>query len=138
LDCKLAAVSVDDSLGNEEAQAQSLPSLRTTVRCFAARERIEERRQSLDQRLCRWLLMMLDRLRGTEIVMTQELLANMLGVRREGVTERVLKLRRAGLTRYARGSISILDRAAREHRACECYSVVKREYERLLPRRPTG
>jgi hypothetical protein len=84
------------------------------------------------------VLMMLDRLRGTEIVMTQELLANMLGVRREGVTERVLKLRRAGLTRYARGSISILDRAAREHRACECYSVVKREYERLLPRRPTG
>jgi CRP-like cAMP-binding protein len=95
------------------------------------------RHHLLDQRLCRWLLMMLDRLRGTEIVMTQELLANMLGVRREGVTESVLKLRRAGLIRYARGRISILERAGLEHRACECYSVVKREYERLLPRPPT-
>jgi Crp-like helix-turn-helix protein len=69
--------------------------------------------------------MMLHRLRGTEIVMTQELLANMLGVRREGVTESVLKLGRAGLIRYARGRISILERAGLEHRACECYSVVR-------------
>jgi CRP-like cAMP-binding protein len=94
------------------------------------------RHHSLDQQLCRWLLMTLDRLRAGEIVMTQELMANMLGVRREGVTESALKLQRAGLIRYARGHISILDRAGLEHRSCECYAVVKREYERLLPRRP--
>ena len=93
------------------------------------------RHHSLDQQLCRWLLMMLDRLHGREIVMTQELVANMLGVRREGVTESALKLQRAGLIRYARGHILVLDRAALEQRACECYAVVKREYERLLPKR---
>jgi CRP-like cAMP-binding protein len=95
------------------------------------------RHHSLDQQLCRWLLMTLDRMQGAEIVMTQELMANMLGVRREGVTESALKLQRAGLIRYARGHISVLDRAGLEHRSCECYAVVKREYERLLPRRPS-
>jgi CRP-like cAMP-binding protein len=91
------------------------------------------RHHSLDQQLCRWLLLSLDRLRGDELVMTQELIANMLGVRREGVTESALKLQHAGLIRYARGHITILDRVGLEKRTCECYQVVKREYDRLLP-----
>jgi CRP-like cAMP-binding protein len=92
------------------------------------------RHHSLDQQLCRWLLLSLDRLPGQDLVMTQELIANMLGVRREGVTESALKLQQAGLIRYARGHISVLDRAGLERRSCECYAVVKQEYERLLPR----
>jgi len=75
----------------------------------------------------------LDRLQGNQLVMTQELIANMLGVRREGVTEGALKLQRAGLISYARGHITVLDRAGLEKRSCECYSVVKKEYGRLLP-----
>ena len=94
------------------------------------------RHHSLDQQLCRWLLLSLDRLRGDELVMTQELIANMLGVRREGVTEAALKLQEAGLIRYARGRISVLDRTGLEARTCECYAVVKKEYDRLLPATP--
>lgn len=93
------------------------------------------RHHSLDQQLCRWLLLSLDRLQGNNLVMTQELIANMLGVRREGVTEAALKLQKAGLIRYARGQISVLDRAGLELRTCECYAVVKNEYDRLLPDR---
>jgi CRP-like cAMP-binding protein len=91
------------------------------------------RHHSLDQQLCRWLLLSLDRLHGNELVMTQELIANMLGVRREGVTEAALKLQRAGLISYSRGHIMVLDRAGVESRSCECYAVVKKEYDRLLP-----
>ncbi len=91
------------------------------------------RHHSLDQQLCRWLLLSLDRLHGSELTMTQELIANMLGVRREGVTEAALKLQKAGLIRYARGRISVLDRPGLERRSCECYAVVKKEYDRLLP-----
>jgi CRP-like cAMP-binding protein len=91
------------------------------------------RHHSLDQQLCRWLLLSLDRLQGYELVMTQELIANMLGVRREGVTEAALNLQRAGLISYTRGRISVLDRAGLEKRTCECYAVVKKEYDRLLP-----
>jgi CRP-like cAMP-binding protein len=91
------------------------------------------RHHTLDQQLCRWLLLSLDRLQGSELVMTQELIANMLGVRREGVTEGAVKLQKANLIRYVRGHITILDRAGLEARACECYAVVKREYDRLLP-----
>lgn len=93
------------------------------------------RHHSLDQQLCRWLLLSLDRLEGNELVMTQELIANMLGVRREGVTEGALKLQAAGLIRYARGHITVLDRPGLEARTCECYAVVKKEYDRLLPDR---
>ncbi len=93
------------------------------------------RHHSLDQQLCRWLLLSLDRLHDNELVMTQELIANMLGVRREGVTEAALKLAQDGLIRYARGRITVLDRAGLELRTCECYAVVKREYDRLLPKR---
>ncbi len=91
------------------------------------------RHHSLDQQLCRWLLLSLDRLHGSELSMTQELIANMLGVRREGVTQAALKLQRAGLIRYVRGHISVLDRPGLERRTCECYAVVKKEYDRLLP-----
>jgi CRP-like cAMP-binding protein len=91
------------------------------------------RHHSLDQQLCRWLLLSLDRLRANELAMTQELIANMLGVRREGVTEAALKLQQAGLISYARGRITVLDRPGLEKRTCECYAVVKREYDRLLP-----
>lgn len=93
------------------------------------------RHHSLDQQLCRWLLLSLDRLQGNELVMTQELIANMLGVRREGVTEGALKLQAAGLIRYARGHITVLDRVGLEARTCECYAVVRKEYGRLLPDR---
>lgn len=93
------------------------------------------RHHSLDQQLCRWLLLSLDRLNSNELVMTQELIANMLGVRREGVTEAALRLQRLGLIRYTRGHITVLDRPALEERVCECYSVVKKEYDRLLPQR---
>jgi CRP-like cAMP-binding protein len=91
------------------------------------------RHHSLDQQLCRWLLLSLDRLEDNELVMTQELIANMLGVRREGVTEGAVKLQQSGLIRYARGRITVLDRAGLEKRSCECYAVVKKEYDRLLP-----
>ncbi len=91
------------------------------------------RHHTLDQQFCRWLLLSLDRLHSNELVMTQELIANMLGVRREGVTEAATKVQKAGLIKYARGHITILDRPGLEKRTCECYQVVKTEYERLLP-----
>jgi CRP-like cAMP-binding protein len=91
------------------------------------------RHHSLDQQLCRWLLLSLDRLAGDQLVMTQELIANMLGVRREGVTEAALKLQKSGVITYARGRITVLDRAGLEKNTCECYAVVKKEYDRLLP-----
>jgi CRP-like cAMP-binding protein len=91
------------------------------------------RHHAVDQQLCRWLLLMLDRLSSDEVLMTQELIANMLGVRREGVTEAAGKLQADGLIEYSRGRIRVIDRPRLEERVCECYAVVKREYERLLP-----
>ena len=91
------------------------------------------RHHALDQQLCRWLLLSLDRLAGNELSMTQELIANMLGVRREGVTEAAGKLQHDGLIHYSRGHITVLDRAKLEQRVCECYAVVKKEFDRLLP-----
>jgi CRP-like cAMP-binding protein len=91
------------------------------------------RHHSIDQQLCRWLLLSLDRLGSNELRMTQELIANMLGVRRPGVTESAMKLQDAGLIRYSYGHIAVLDRPGLEKRACECYAVVKREFDRLLP-----
>jgi CRP-like cAMP-binding protein len=96
------------------------------------------RHHSIDQQLCRWLLLSLDRLPENRLVMTQELIANMLGVRREGVTEAAGKLQEAGLIEYRRGRITVLDRKRLEKRVCECYAVVKHEYERLLPRERSG
>ena len=91
------------------------------------------RHHSLDQQLCRWLLRSLDRLATGELTVTQDLIANMLGVRREGVTEAAGHLQEAGLIKYRRGHITVLDRARLEKRSCECYAVVKIEYDRLLP-----
>ena len=91
------------------------------------------RHHSVDQQLCRWLLLSLDRLQTSELSMTQELIANMLGVRREGVTEAAGKLQDAGLISYKRGRIAVLDRPGLEVRSCECYRVVKTEFDRLLP-----
>jgi len=91
------------------------------------------RHHSVDQQLCRWLLLSLDRLPGNELRMTQELIANMLGVRREGVTEAAGHLQAAGLIQYSRGKITVVDRPKLEQRVCECYAVVKKEFDRLLP-----
>jgi len=90
------------------------------------------RHHSVEQQLCRWLLLSLDRLPTNQLAMTQELIANMLGVRRGGVTEAAVRLQAAGLIEYARGKITVLDRPKLEHQACECYAVVKRESDRLL------
>ena len=94
------------------------------------------RHHSVDQQLCRWLLLRLDRLVTKEVWATQEMISNMLGVRREGVTEAALALQKAELIRYARGRITVLDRPALERRSCECYEVVKTESDRLLPAKP--
>jgi len=94
------------------------------------------RHHSVDQQLCRWLLLSLDRLPSNHLVMTQELIANMLGVRREGVTEAAGKLDKLGAIHYARGHITVLDRPRLEHLCCECYAVVKKETDRLLPSAP--
>ncbi|WP_428309341.1 Crp/Fnr family transcriptional regulator [Hydrocarboniphaga sp.] len=91
------------------------------------------RHHSVDQQLCRWLLLSLDRLPTNTLTMTQELIANMLGVRREGVTESAGKLQAAGLIRYSRGRITVIDRPGLEKACCECYAVVKKEFDRLLP-----
>jgi CRP-like cAMP-binding protein len=90
------------------------------------------RHHSVDQQLCRWLLLSLDRLESNELIMTQELIANMLGVRREGVTEAARNLQHAGLIAYRRGHITVLDRIGLERRVCECYHVVRTEFDRLL------
>ncbi len=91
------------------------------------------RHHAVEKQLCRWLLLSLDRLPSNELTMTQELIANMLGVRREGVTEAAGQLQAEGLIHYSRGKITVLDRPRLERRVCECYAVVKKEYDRLLP-----
>jgi CRP-like cAMP-binding protein len=96
------------------------------------------RHHSVEQQLCRWLLLSLDRLSTQELTMTQELIANMLGVRREGVTEAAGKLQREGLIRYSRGRITVVDRPGLEKEVCECYAVVKKEFDRLLSDIPGG
>ena len=109
--------------------------LRYTLAMLAqmAQTAVCNRHHSVDQQLCRWLLLSLDRLPANELSMTQELIANMLGVRREGVTEAAGKLQSAGLIAYSRGRITVLDRAGLEARVCECYEVVRKEFRRLLP-----
>ena len=94
------------------------------------------RHHSVDKQLCRWLLLSLDRLSSNQLTMTQELIANMLGVRREGVTEAAGKLDKLGVIRYARGHITVLDRSQLESLCCECYAVVRKESDRLLPPPP--
>jgi CRP-like cAMP-binding protein len=109
--------------------------LRYTLALLAqmAQTAVCNRHHSVDQQLCRWLLLSLDRLSANELSMTQELIANMLGVKREGVTEAAGKLQDAGLIHYSRGRITVVDRPGLEARVCECYEVVRREFRRLLP-----
>ncbi len=109
--------------------------LRYTMAFIAqmAQTAVCNRHHTIDQQLCRWLLLSLDRLPSNKLTMTQELIANMLGVRREGVTEAAGKLQKAGLIDYSRGHITVLDRPGLEARVCECYAAVKDEFTRLLP-----
>jgi CRP-like cAMP-binding protein len=130
---RMRAATVKEEFDRSSAVLHLLLRYTQALITQMAQTAVCNRHHSLDQQLCRWLLLSLDRLKGMELVMTQELIANMLGVRREGVTEAALSLQAAGLIRYARGRISVLDRAGLEQRTCECYAVVKKEYERLLP-----
>jgi CRP-like cAMP-binding protein len=130
---RLAAQTIKDEFDRSGPVMHLLLRYTQALITQMAQTAVCNRHHTLDQQLCRWLLLSLDRLRGSELVMTQELIANMLGVRREGVTEGALKLQRAGLIRYARGHVTVLDRPGLEKRTCECYAVVKSEYDRLLP-----
>jgi len=130
---RLAAQSIKDEFNRAGPVMHLLLRYTQALITQMAQTAVCNRHHSLDQQLCRWLLLSMDRLQGSELVMTQELIANMLGVRREGVTEGALKLQKARLIRYSRGRISVLDRKGLEQRTCECYAVVKKEYDRLLP-----
>ena len=130
---RLAAVSMKDEFDRAGPVMHLLLRYTQALITQMAQTAVCNRHHSLDQQLCRWLLLSLDRLQGNELQMTQDLIANMLGVRREGVTEAALRLQTAGLIQYARGHIKVLDRPGLEKRTCECYAVVKKEYDRLLP-----
>ena len=130
---RLAAKSMKDEFDRGGPVLHLLLRYTQALITQMAQTAVCNRHHSLDQQLCRWLLLSLDRLQGEELTMTQELIANMLGVRREGVTEAALKLQKAGLIKYTRGRITVLDRSGLAQRSCECYAVVKREYDRLLP-----
>jgi CRP-like cAMP-binding protein len=133
---RLSARLIKDEFGRSGPVMHLLLRYTQALITQMAQTAVCNRHHSIDQQLARWLLLSMDRLRGDELVMTQELIANMLGVRREGVTEAALKLQHAGLIRYARGRITVLDRPGLEASSCECYAVVRREYDRLLPDRP--
>ena len=130
---RLAARFIQASFHRSAPVMQVLLRFTQALITQMAQTAVCNRHHSVDQQLCRWLLLSLDRLQGSDLSMTQELIANMLGVRREGVTEAALKLSQAGLISYARGHVKVLDRAGLEQRTCECYAVVKQEYDRLLP-----
>ena len=130
---RLHAHSVRSEVSRGGVVLQTLLRYTQALIAQVAQTAVCNRYHSIDQQLSRRLLMGLDRLRSDELLMTQELAANLLGVRREGVTEGALKLQEAGLISYTRGRIKVLDRAGLESRTCECYAVVKREYDRLLP-----
>ncbi len=132
---RLRAAAIKDEFNRSHPVMHLLLRYTQALVTQMAQTAVCNRHHTLDQQLCRWLLLSLDRLPGNELVMTQELIANMLGVRREGVTEAALKLQKLGLIRYARGHISVLDRPGLAKRTCECYAVVKKEYDRLLPAR---
>jgi CRP-like cAMP-binding protein len=131
--CRLSSHAIREAFGRSGPVMHLMLRYTQALITQMAQTAVCNRHHTLDKQLCRWLLLSLDRLRGNELVMTQELIANMLGVRREGVTEAALKLQAAGLIQYARGRITVLDRPGLERRTCECYAVVKQEYDRLLP-----
>ena len=130
---RLKAQLIKNEFGRFGAMMQLLLRYTQALITQMSQTAVCNRHHSIDQQLCRWLLLSLDRLSSNELTMTQELIANMLGVRREGVTEAAGKLQAAGLIRYHRGNITVLDRPGLETRCCECYEVVKREFDRLLP-----
>jgi CRP-like cAMP-binding protein len=130
---RLAADVLKEEFNRFGAMTQLLLRYTQALITQMAQTAVCNRHHSLDQQLCRWLLLSLDRIGGSELIMTQELIANMLGVRREGVTEAAGKLQAAGLIHYTRGHIQVRDRRALEARSCECYAVVRRETERLMP-----
>jgi CRP-like cAMP-binding protein len=133
--CRLSAAMIKTEFNRSGPVMHLLLRYTQALITQMAQTAVCNRHHTLDQQLCRWLLLSLDRLPGSELQMTQELIANMLGVRREGVTESAIKLQRAGLIHYTRGHVSVVDRAGLEKRSCECYAVVKKEYDRLLPDR---
>jgi CRP-like cAMP-binding protein len=130
---RLPAAALVESFQHGGPVAQLLLRYTQALMTQMSQTAVCNRHHSLDQQLCRLLLFSLDRQNTLELWMTQELIANMLGVRREGVTEAALTLQKAGLIRYARGRITVMDRGAMERRSCECYAVVTAEYKRLLP-----
>jgi CRP-like cAMP-binding protein len=129
---RMPAQTIKDEFDSGGPAMQSLLRYARALMAQIERTAVCNRHHSIDQQLCRWILKILDRLNGDELMFTQELIAKMLGVRRESVTESALKLQKAGLIHYARGHITVLDRDALEHHACGCYAVVKKEYDRLL------
>jgi CRP-like cAMP-binding protein len=131
--CRLPAQALLAAIEQGGAVLQPLLRYTHALMTQMAQTAVCNRHHSVDQQLCRMLLLSLDRLRLPELWMTQELIAHMLGVRREGVTEAALALQKAGLIRYARGHITVLDRPALERRSCGCYAVVKAGYDLLRP-----
>jgi CRP-like cAMP-binding protein len=130
---RLAATALKHEFDRGGALQHTLLRYTQALITQMAQTAVCNRHHSVDEQLCRWLLLSLDRLPSSEVVMTQELIANMLGVRREGVTEAAGRLQAAGVIRYSRGRITVLDRSALEAKACECYQVVRRETDRLFP-----
>jgi CRP-like cAMP-binding protein len=133
---RLPGQSMRDEFGRHGALLQLMLRYTQALITQMAQTAVCNRHHSVDQQLCRWLLLSLDRLSGNRLAMTQELIANMLGVRREGVTEAAGKLQKLGVIEYRRGCITVLDRPRLETLSCECYAVVKRETDRLLPYLP--
>lgn len=130
---RMAAQSLTNEFNRSAAVAHLLLRYTQALISQVAQTAVCNRHHSLDQRLCRWLLLNLDRVQGSELAMTQESIANALGVRREGVTDAALRLQRSRLIRYSHGHIAVLDRPGLERLACECYAVVRKACERLLP-----
>jgi CRP-like cAMP-binding protein len=129
---RMPAQTIRDEFDNGGPAMHSLLRYAHALMTQIEQTAICNRRHSIDQQLCRWILEILDRLKDEDLMFTQELIANVLGVRRESVTESALKLQKAGLIHYARGHITVHDRRALEHHACECYGVVKKAYDQLL------
>lgn len=130
---RLAGQKLKDEFNRHSELMQLLLRYTQSLITQMAQTAVCNRHHSIDQQLCRWLLLSLDRLPDNKLTMTQELIANMLGVRREGVTEAAGKLQKLGVIDYCRGHITVLDRSQLEALSCECYAVVKRESDRLLP-----
>jgi CRP-like cAMP-binding protein len=133
---RLAGARLKEEFGRNGSMQHLMLRYTQALLTQMAQTAVCNRHHSVDQQLCRWLLLSLDRLPSNELTMTQELIANMLGVRREGVTQAAGHLQAAGLIKYSRGRITVIDRPGLEQRVCECYAVVKKEFDRLLPYLP--